>query len=269
MNMLIKCLSNIFSVLFLSCIFVTGALAQGKGVAQLPAALRHLKAQQDIEVVKSFPTDSPVLTGYVIKNQEGKTGLVFAVGPYLVSGTLIDANGHNASARFAQQELPKPDYQKAARTLANDDTLITEGATNAPAIYVFADPNCIFCHELWKKTRPWVKAGKLQIHWVMVGFLKSTSRGRAAAMMAKRKEGGTVINQDEAQFDTGSEEGAIQPLSSIPPKLEQALHRHSQMMSQLGFSGTPSLLYKDSQGHWHGKQGVPELARLSKSLGIQ
>lgn len=243
-------------------------LAQASSSSKLPPALIRLKHRLGLTVIKSFPTETPAMTGYVVKRSDGKAGLLFSIGPYLISGTLIDANGNDATARFAQQELPQPDYQGTAQQLAKDPTLITEGKSDAPAIFVFADPNCIFCHEFWKKTRAWVNAGKLRIHWVMVGFLKASSAGKAAAMMAKSKGNSDVVNEDEKGFDTGSEEGAIKPLSPIPQPLKQALHQHGQMMSKLGFSGTPSLIYQDQKGQWHGSQGLPDMAKLGNALGI-
>lgn len=269
MQSLIKTIGVAMATLLLTIAAASSAMAKGPTSVQLPPAFSGLQQRLGVTVIKKFPTDTPAMTGYVVKNGNGSTGLIFSVGPYLISGTLIDAHGNDATARFAQRELPQPNYQDAARELAKDPTLITEGSRDAPAVYVFADPNCIFCHKFWKMTRAWVNAGKLQIHWVMVGFLKASSAGKAAAMMAKRTDSGDIVGMDESGFDIGNEEGAIKPLKTIPQALKQALHRHSRMMSKLGFNGTPSLIYQDHRGHWQGAQGVPTMATLGTALGIR
>ena len=239
----------------------------GSAFAQKPPIMDQLKGKLGLSVVKSFPTGQPGLTGYVIKDGKGRTGLVYGMGDYLFSGTLIDREGQNASRRFAQGEMPKPDYGNAAKKLSKDPFLVNEGPDGAPEVYVFADPNCIYCHKFWEMTRDWVKAGKIRMHWVMVGFLKSSSAGRAAAMMAA-KNGAEAIDQDEASFDVGQEEGAIKPLDPIPEKLQKVLDRHGRLMAVLGFHGTPSLIYRNQEGNWVATTGVPQKQQWASALGI-
>lgn len=246
-----------------SSLWVTTAFASRTFAPPLSA----LQDKLGLTVIRSFPTESAALTGYVVKNDKGQTGLIYTVGPYLISGTLIDAHGHDASARFAQVEMVQSSLKNAATKLTKDDTVINEGARTAPAIYVFADPNCLFCHRLWEKTRTWVKDGKLRVHWAMVGILTSTSAGKAAAIMAATDKVAT-LTADETGFDKTNENGGIQPLASVPKTLAAALDRHEQMMAQLGFNGTPSVIYRDRQGQWHGVSGVPAMPEMAKALGI-
>lgn len=232
------------------------------------AAIKTLEDRGVITVIKSFPTQEPGLTGYVVKSQDGRTALLFGMGDYAFSGTLIDSKGQNATKLFADAELPKPDWRAAAMKLKKDPYLVSEGNKDAPEVFVFADPNCIFCHKFWRQTRAWVKDGKLKLQWVMVGFLKPSSPGRAAAIMAS-KDGAKALEQDEKTFNTDQEEGAIKPLKHIPAALKTALDQHAKMMSELGFGGTPSLIFRDKQGHWHGLSGLPQGDTLPKALGFK
>lgn len=50
---------------------------------------------------------------------------------------------------------------------------------------------------------------------------------------------------------------------TMDPETE-ALERHSQWMVELGFSGTPGLLFKNTSGQWRGQTGVP----TQEALGI-
>ena len=236
--------------------------------AKAESAISQLSKKEQFTIVKQFPTDQPGLTGYVIKTRSGRTQMVFGMGAYIFSGTLIDAQGHNASKAYADAELPKPDYAAVAATLAKSSHLIDEGRKGAPIAYVFADPNCIFCHKFWEQTRSWVKAGKLQLRWVMVGFLKGSSPGRAAAIMAA-KDGAAALFRDETKFDPGKEEGAIKPLDPVPEKYKRVLAFHAHLMSKLNFDGTPSLIFQDKSGKWQGVTGLPRGNLLPKAMGFK
>jgi thiol:disulfide interchange protein DsbG len=39
-------------------------------------------------------------------------------------------------------------------------------------------------------------------------------------------------------------------------------------MADLGFSGTPGLLFKDTSSQWRGQTGVPDQEALARLLGI-
>lgn len=244
------------------------AAAESKIVTAESPTITALEKKWHFTIIKRFPTREPGLTGYVIKTSEGQKRLLFGMGAYVLLGPLFDADGNNATEAFATAELPRPDFAAAGKTLSVDPNLVSEGRVGAPEIFVFADPNCIFCHQFWQETRDWVKAGKLRIHWVMVGFLKESSAGKAAAMMAA-KDGANAIAQDEMRFDKEQEEGAIKPLDPIPDDLKKALSRHSKMMAELGFSGTPSILFRDQAGIWQGKMGVPKKDDLPNALGFK
>lgn len=259
---------TIIIALLASLLLGPAAMAETHDASSASPALTALTKKWHLTVVKKFPTREPGLTGYVVKEPSGATRLLFAMGAYVFSGTLIDADGKNATRAYAKAELPKPDYAAAAKKLLQDPHLLTEGRKGAPQLFVFADPNCIFCHQLWENTRDWVHDGKIRIHWVMVAFLKSSSPGRAAAIMAA-KDGAMALAKDETDFDKAQEEGAIKPLKPIPADLEKALKRHGRMMAQLNFNGTPSLIYRDHNGKWHGESGVPKAASLAKALGFK
>lgn len=218
-------------------------------------------------VVKTFRTDAPGITGLVIKNKQGRFALIYAYKNFLLSGDMIDAQGKDLTTEYAHRYLPKPAYAAVAKRLSAASGVVTEGKASAPEIYVFADPNCYFCHKLWELTRDWVAQGKVRLRWVMVGFLKRSSAGRAAAIMAAA-DGQQALAEDQNHFDVKHEEGGIRPLSSIPKKWQRVLQKHTDLMRSAGFEGTPGLIFKDARGHWQGLDGVPPMDQLAKALGI-
>lgn len=218
-------------------------------------------------VIKSFETPAQGVTGYVIEGGDGKTGIVYGMGEYVLSGSLLDAEGNDLTRQYAASQLPKPDYATVARALEQDPHLVSEGAEDAPEIYVFADPNCIFCHKFWQQTRDWVADGKVRLHWVMVGFLKPSSAGYSAAIMNADDRAGALGIVKESLGQSGKSSDIAQ-LDPIPADLKAALQKHSQWMAELDFSGTPGLLFQDSSGQWRGQTGVPPQDALAKALGI-
>lgn len=231
------------------------------------AGILALQDRLGFAVVKSFETPAPGLSGYVVKMADGKTGIVYGIGDYVIAGTLLDAKGNDLTKKYAATQLPKPDYEEMAQALAQDPYLVSEGREGAPEIYVFADPNCIFCHKFWKQTRDWVADGKVQLHWVMVGFLKPSSLGYSAAILTA-EDRAAALQMFEESFGQNSKESGLQELSPIPTEIEAVLEKHLSQMAAVGFSGTPGLLYKGVDGEWRGQTGVPQQDTLGKALGI-
>lgn len=60
------------------------------------------------------------------------------------------------------------------------------------------------------------------------------------------------------------------PPTPSPCRLPQGLrlNANSKLMADMGFSGTPTVLYKDASGAYVAIQGMPTLSRLSKTLNM-
>lgn len=232
-----------------------------------PKALDNLLEMRDLTLVKAFDTDAPALKGYVLKDKTGKYGIAYTVQDVLVFGKIMDADGLVLSDKYAEQNIPKPDYAAAIKAIEKDKTLVVEGKKGAPELFVFADPNCIFCHKFFEQTRDWVAQGKVQINWIMVGFLKPSSQARAAAIIAA-KDRAKANALDHEQFDEAKEEGSIAPLEKISPEMQATLQKHEELMYSVQFQGTPGLIFKDKNSQWQGVSGMPPAEQLAAALGI-
>jgi hypothetical protein len=103
-------------------------------------------------------------------------------------------------AMGAQQPAPNYLPASAAATFENAPAIV-EGAAGKnvkSTIYVFMDPNCIFCHYAWKAFQPYEAAG-LQVHWIPMGFLKPDSAGKAAALL-QAQDGPALMHELETQY---------------------------------------------------------------------
>ena len=233
--------------------------------ASLPPMLASLVAAGKLQVVSQFGTEVPGLTGYIVRNKDG-TQVVFGENGYLFVGHLISPQGTDLTDNYRERYTPKPDYGSVVSKLDAGGHLINEGRATAPLLYVFADPNCIFCYRFYSMAEPLVSAGRLQLRWVMVGFLQSTSAGKAAAILAARDPRG-ALHADEDRFDTAHESGGIAPARADDKSLQAVLKAHLAAMDSVGGVGTPTLLYRDERGRWAAVVGLPSSDWLTQYAG--
>ena len=167
-------------------------------------------------------------------------------------------------------DQPAPAYlpASAAATFENAPAIV-EGASGKSVkstIYVFMDPNCIFCHYAWKAFQPYEAAG-LQVHWIPMGFLKPDSAGKAAALL-QAQDGPALMHELETKFSEKDESGGIKPLAKVPPTTQTKLDGNIKTFQSLGFDGTPTNIYKTSGGRWAEVRGLPPLSSLPAMLNL-
>lgn len=255
-----RCLAGL-GVLLLSL----PALAATESSPSLPPMLASLAAAGKLKVVSQFSTEVPGLTGYVVSNKDG-TQVVYGEHGYLFVGHVISPKGADLTDAYRDRFGPKPDYRTVVKGLDGGGHLISEGRATAPLLYVFADPNCSFCYRFYKMAEPLVSSGKLQLRWVMVAFLQSSSAAKATAILSSR-DPRSALHSDEDRFDTVHEAGGIAPARSQQKDLQQLLQAHLSAMDAVGGIGTPTLLYRDEHGHWSAVVGLPTSDWLSQYAG--
>ena len=196
------------------------------------------------------------LTGWVISNSI-KNVVVYTTssGNYLIDGSIIDKDGQDLSDVYRQRYLPQPDLGKLVAVIQKDPSLVDEGDPKAPPLYVFADPNCFYCNHFWNDIRPFVQAGQVRVHWVVVSFLKQSSAGRATAILAAQDKL-AAFTLDESKFDKTNEEGGIPPLEPMPAGVRDSLEMHAGQMRDAGGQGTPFMLFRN-EGKWYSLEGLP------------
>jgi thiol:disulfide interchange protein DsbG len=228
----------------------------------LPPMLASLMAAGKLKVVSQFATEVPGLTGYIVSNQDG-TQVVYGDGGYLFVGHVISPKGTDLTDDYRERYSPKPDYGAVVGKLESSGHLISEGRATAPLLYVFADPNCSFCYRLYKMTEPLVASGRLQIRWVMVAFLQSSSTAKATAILSA-PDPRAALHMDEDRFDTAHEAGGIAPARSQDKALQEVLQAHVSAMDAVGGTGTPTLLYRGERGRWAVVVGLPTTEWLAQ-----
>jgi thiol:disulfide interchange protein DsbG len=232
----------------------------------IPKAL-EMPLKNGMKIDKSFPV-SASLNGWVMSPAKGgQPSIVYttADGNFLFAGILVDQNGQNLTAQFSETQIPKPEYGPLFSKLEKSG-YVAEGAKNPKQIiYAFMDPNCIFCHLMWKAVQPYEQEG-LQVRWVQVGFLKPDSAGKAAALL-ESKDAEALLKTNETKYDAPHEEGGIPPVT-VSAAMQAKLKENAQLMQDFGFTGTPAMVYKDKNGKVQAKAGMPRLSTLPDIFGL-
>jgi thiol:disulfide interchange protein DsbG len=231
----------------------------------LPPTLASLIAAGKLKMVSQFATEVPGLTGYIVSNQGG-TQVVYGEGGYLFIGHVISPKGADLTDDYRERYAPKPDFGTVVSKLDSGGHLISEGRVSAPLLYVFADPNCSFCYRFYKMAEPLVSSGHLQIRWVMVAFLQSSSVPKATAILSA-PDPRAALHLDEDRFDTEHEAGGIAASRSQDKALQEVLQAHASAMDAVGGVGTPTLLYRNEKGHWAAQVGLPSGDWLNQYAG--
>lgn len=231
--------------------------------AKIPVALKSPQFAEAMEVQKSFPGPSG-LTGWVVKDlASGKQVVLFSTSDqkHVMAGILMDKDGNNLSAAYAEQHIPKPDYNEAMKDISASGSFAIEGSPTAKAeITVFYDVNCGFCKIMHKMTKPAVDAGELRIRYLPVAILGADSSPKGAALLASKDLKKTFQ-------------------AALGPAAEQSNDRNylakvaanTSLMKKHGFNGTPAVLYSTKVGNDTTtvvSNGLPTLSEMYKALGI-
>lgn len=250
-------MKNRFALVAVAALFSSSVFAQ---VKNLPPALSAAAAAGQVEVVNKFDAGSG-LTGYVLKSKGNHSiGYVSADGKKVIIGTMFSDSAENLTEAHFADHVPAKTYNEFISKLEKT-TLITEGNGKGPVVYALLDPNCVFCHYAHEAFAPYVKAG-LTVKWLPVAFLNETSAGKAAAMI-QAKNPALVLNEHQSQFKSGG----VTPVTPTAKTLK-ALDDNNALMQEMGFRGTPAILYKDSKGRWVAKDGMPKLSELPRITGL-
>lgn len=222
-------------------------------------------------VVSAFSAPKNLI-GFVVKGQDNQSSVIYVDkdGDYLFLGTLINHQGKDITSKHQPKSIAHSPAAKAFQK-AHDTNWFEQGNPKAPHLmYVIAEPNCSACHYLYQTIKPYIAKGNLKVRWIIVSFLKPSSLGKAAAIIAS-KNPAQAFAKDEVNFNSSTETGGIQAIKPVPIKIKKALQDNSKFMHSNGFHTTPIILFQDKHHKAHVLQGaVPKnkVAQLIKTIGL-
>ena len=228
---------------------------------ELPAAIKALEAK-GATIKGSF--DAPGgLKGYAAEYQkQGMALYLTADGKHVLAGNLFDEKGEDLSEAPLQKLVYEPMTKELWSQMENS-TWIADGAKTAPkVIYLFSDANCPYCNIFWEQARPWVKSGKVQLRHIMVGVIREDSAAKAATLLADANPELALQKHEQA-----GKSSTLKAMGTIPKDIQAKLDANMKLMDDMGLSATPSIFYKDTNGHLQQQQGAPRPDVLAKMMG--
>lgn len=222
----------------------------------LPPALNSFKQDYDLKITSSFAAPSG-LTGY-LGTADGNLIVLYVTEDqkHVLVGTLYDERGNN---------LYEEKIEDSIWSFLEESEWALDGEEEASHIvYEFKDPNCPYCNKFWQDAQPWVKAGKVQVRAIMVGFLTPTSFDKAVAILAADDRSQALKDNEENYSQQG---GSIKPLKKNPTNVVTMVEANNNLMASLGLSATPTVIYKDESGKMRLIQGAPQGEELIRAMG--
>ncbi len=173
--------------------------------------------------------------------------------------------GTGAGAAQAGPAATTPGSLLAA--LQQQATTIRQGS-GRHRLYVFFDPNCPYCHQLYLKLRPSVAHGDLQVHWVVVGMLTASSAPKAAAILqAPDRLKAFETNENDYDFAAnGQPGGGIEPARAIAPATRRMLDTNLRIYREHKLFGVPVMVWQRRDGGVDTYAGVPSARQLQDLL---
>ncbi|WP_115672537.1 thiol:disulfide interchange protein DsbG [Ciceribacter selenitireducens] len=257
------------SVVLLSATVLCGAFAATFGAAQdvdpkaedYPPVLKVIE-QQGLTILGEMQVPGG-LRAFAAKAGAQPLALYLTPdGEHVVVGTLVDGSGQDMAEAQLKEMVEAPIKEEGWKKLERS-TWVQDGEQNAPRIvYVFTDPNCPYCNQFWTAARPWVETGKVQLRHVMVGVIRQDSPAKAAAILEA-----TSPQDALAENELNYQNGGISPLETVAPDMAAKLEANAALMTELGFAGTPAIVFRKVDGSIGNVAGLPQGAALEMILG--
>jgi thiol:disulfide interchange protein DsbG len=206
------------------------------------------------------------MTGWVLVQGPGEHFIVYTPADHSVAiaGTMVDAAGANLTEAHSREHAPRIDYNQAWERLERSH-FVVEGARGRDVrstIYVFKDPNCTFCNLAHIALEPYTRAG-LQVRWIPVAFLRPDSFGKSAFLL-EHADSDVAVDRVNESFGR-SDPTVVIPVSA-PTRAR--IEANNRLMQELGFRGTPAVVYRDRRGQAHAIPGMFRLSQLPEITGL-
>jgi thiol:disulfide interchange protein DsbG len=165
---------------------------------------------------------------------------------------------------------PLPKYRQVANDLLSeiDQTTWVAQGSGQRVLYIFFDPNCPYCHQLYEKLSPMVEAKNLQLRWIPVGMLANSSLPKAAAIL-QAHDPLTAFKNNEENYDMNDDPGGgITPARQVLDKTQLDLAANLSLLQGQNIAAVPVVVMRATDGQGFMFQGVPAGDNLKRILGV-
>ena len=131
-------------------------------------------------------------------------------------------------------------------------------------VYVFFDPQCPHCAQLWQSAKP-LKA-QTKFVWIPVGIINKTSEAQGATLLAAKDP---IASMDQHEASILAKSGGISASGDIEP-LKPVIAKNTALMNRFGFASIPTIVAQHAQtGALVTHEGALPTPALANLLGLQ
>lgn len=113
-------------------------------------------------------------------------------------------------------------------------------------VYVLFDPNCPYCHVVYKESQAHLK--KFQFRWIPVGILTRSSPGKAAALLDAPDPVAALRENEDNFVMARGKLGGIAPAPSISMATASKLEDNLMLLQSTGMAVVPKIFFLSREG---------------------
>lgn len=167
-----------------------------------------------------------------------------------------DAGAAQASASAGQQA-----YELAAGAPGSFSVGALMAAHTA---YVFFDPNCPHCAELWNASKP--LAGKLKLVWIPVALLGKTSAPLGATLLSAPDPAAAMAEHERSLL---ARQGGIAINAAASGEVLAKVQANTGLFQRLKADSVPLIVFRNARTGEHGQHaGSLSTAELAALVGV-
>jgi thiol:disulfide interchange protein DsbG len=176
---------------------------------------------------------------------------------------LAACDDRKADNRSGGSGVVPPLSAREAYEAASRASGFTVGAVMAAnTVYVFFDPSCPHCAQLWMAAKP--LASKLKMVWLPVGFLRNSSTPQGATILSAPDPAAAMNQNEQSVLDRG---GGITANRSVPDDVIAKVEANTALFRKTGADSVPLIVYRNARtgeyGTHAGAVSTDELAALA------
>lgn len=189
---------------------------------------------------------------------------LFATLALAMSFVLIGCKDQPAgSAASGSAAKPAPQAVSIAAIESGAQGFSVGVPMSARPVYVFFDPQCPHCNDLWEAAKP-LKA-RTRFVWIPVGILNAASVSQGATLLASAEP---EVAMDAHEASMRAKAGGISAASDIDAQ-KAVIEKNTQLLTSFGVGSIPTIVATHAQtGALITNEGSMTTEALTSFLGL-
>lgn len=134
----------------------------------------------------------------------------------------------------------------------------------ANTVYVFFDPACPHCAQLWANAKP--LQTQLKMVWIPLGWLRPSSGPQSATILSASDPAAAMEENEKLVLER---KGGITASQNLSDEVKDKIKANTDLFNSLGAESVPLIVFKNAQSGQYGMHpGAVDAATLSAMVGI-